>query len=132
FVVSQAPGDQFLPACAAIAGDQFLVVWSDNRGGAFSDVSIYGTRVGATGAPLDPNGIKIRPGTAPNARLAPAVAAKTDGWLVAWEDWRLTLPSPAQAFPAIWSTTVSAAGQVGTEQAITTSRVDAPETSACA
>jgi MYXO-CTERM domain-containing protein len=71
--------------------------------------------VGATGAPLDGNGFKIRPGSAIHGRLAPTVAANSNGWLVAWEDWRNIFLGTVP-YPEIWSTQVSSNGTVATTE----------------
>ncbi len=47
-----AARDQILPTCAS-DGDQYFVVWSDERG------HVLGTRVSSDGRPLDPAGIAI-------------------------------------------------------------------------
>ena len=82
-VAARAPGDQQKPAVAANGGT-FLVVWEDARSFAATDVDIFGARVSAAGAVLDPEGISITTvgGT------APAVAALGTGFLVVWEDSR--------------------------------------------
>jgi MYXO-CTERM domain-containing protein len=137
FVICNAPGDQFLPSAAATQnGANFLVVWSDGRNVTRdvnnnpngSQVDIYGTRVAATGSPLDGNGFKIRPGSNPNARLAPTVAANDAGWLVAWEDWWKTVSTEPK--PSIWFTLVSSDTTVGSAQNITVPSDDT--TVACA
>jgi MYXO-CTERM domain-containing protein len=112
FVICDAPGNQFIASAAAARDGNFLVVWSDGRNLA-GDVDIYGTRVGASGAPLDGNGFRIHPGANPNARLAPAVAANDNGWLVAWEDWH-NIFAATTPYPEIWATTVTLAGTVST------------------
>jgi hypothetical protein len=114
FVICNAPGNQFLANATAAPEGNFLVVWSDNRV-AGGDVSIYGTRVGTSGAPLDGNGFKIRPGIAVHARLAPTVAANANGWLVAWEDWR-NLFAGSVPYPEVWATTVTSGGTVATSE----------------
>ncbi|HEX8698502.1 MAG TPA: hypothetical protein VF815_06685, partial [Myxococcaceae bacterium] len=70
---------------AAIAsnGDNYLVVWTETGSGG---VSIYGTRVAATGGTLDPGGFVI--GTAHRERQAPAVASNGTDYLVTWQDYR--------------------------------------------
>jgi uncharacterized protein (TIGR03382 family) len=112
FVVCNAPGNQFLASAAASKDGDFLVVWSDGRA-ISGDVDLYGTRVGKSGAPIDGNGFKIRPGVNLNARLAPSVAASNNGWLVAWEDWH-NIFGGSTPYPEIWVTTVSSTGMVST------------------
>jgi hypothetical protein len=75
--------NQTLPAAAGDAG-QALVVWTDARNGAATD--IYGTRLDAGGQVLDTNAIAI--GKAPLQQSAPSVAANGAGYLVVWVDTR--------------------------------------------
>jgi hypothetical protein len=92
FVISNAPGDQFTPAVAALSGGDFLVAWSDGR--SISNFDLYAARVGMNGTVKDPNGVMVS--GANQARLEPTVAAGAGGWLIAWEDWRfLTEPNTA-------------------------------------
>ncbi len=80
-------GEQNSPAVAwdPTAG-QYVVVWSDARGGAGTN-DIYGTRVSAAGAVLDAGGVVISAGA--QAQLAPAIATGVSGQLlVAWDDRR--------------------------------------------
>lgn len=80
-------GEQNSPAVAwdPTAG-QYVVVWSDARGGAGTN-DIYGTRVSAAGAVLDAGGVTISAGAA--SQLAPAIATGASGQLlVAWDDRR--------------------------------------------
>jgi hypothetical protein len=119
FVICDAPGDQFLPAAAAAKGGDFLVAWSDARPGASPTgaTSIWAGRVDAGGTRKDGNGVSLRTNGLVNARLAPAVAASNNGWLVAWEDWNNVQLGDQR--PEVWSTTVSSSMVVGTEQQIT-------------
>jgi hypothetical protein len=115
FVICDAPGDQFSPAVAAWPGGDFLVAWADGRNlDSGGDVDLYATRLGAVGAPVDGTGFVVS--QAANAQLYPTVAAKPDGWLVAWEDWR-SAPSGKQ-YPGVWSTVVDSSGALGGEHAI--------------
>ena len=82
-LISSAPGNQTQPAVAC-DGTTFLVVWSDFRSGLTSD--IYGARVSASGAVLDPQGIPIC--TAAMHQGQPAAASNGDGFLVVWQDFR--------------------------------------------
>lgn len=120
FAICTAPKDQFLPTVAARPGGTFLVAWSDARNvnqlGSSPPVEIYAARVGSTGAPMDANGFLVRNSASPYARLTPAVAAGSDGWLIAWEDWRSSSAAPK---PEIYAATISASAVVGTEQQIT-------------
>ncbi|MBK7862705.1 MAG: tandem-95 repeat protein [Archangiaceae bacterium] len=77
--VVAAPGNQ---DTAAIAwnGSQYLAVWVDGRGPGGAARDIYGTRLNAAGAPLDPYGILIAISTASAA--APAVASNGTDFMV--------------------------------------------------
>ena len=86
----------------AVAADSanYLVVWSDDRGGA---QAIYGARVsGATGASLDPSGILLSSGG--RSEWSPAVAFNGTDYLVVWHDLRPDY--------GIWGTRVTTAGTV--------------------
>jgi uncharacterized repeat protein (TIGR01451 family) len=86
---------------AAADGVNYLVVWTDDRGG---ERAIYGARVnGVTGASLDPAGILLSAGG--SGESSPAVAFNGNQYLVVWSDRR----SPNFA---IWGTRVSTAGTV--------------------
>jgi hypothetical protein len=122
FYICQANGDQERPSVAATGGGDFLVVWEDGRG---PRSEIYGSRVPSTGPPRDPDGFLIHPPSVQEARgrVAPAVAAKPDGWLVAWIDLRSYDPggggpSGELARPEIWSTVLAPDGSVGGEQVV--------------
>ncbi|MEW5741839.1 MAG: Ig-like domain-containing protein [Myxococcota bacterium] len=67
-------------------GSNFLVVWHDDRTNLSTD--IYGMRLTAGGAPMDPAGIAIS--TAPGAQSEPRVAWDGANFLVVWEDARGT------------------------------------------
>ncbi len=84
-VVSNAAADQNRPAVTwdATAG-QFLVVWSDQRGGATAD--IYGTRVSSAGVVLDPTGVVVSAGA--SSQLTPAITTVGSGSFAVWEDRR--------------------------------------------
>jgi hypothetical protein len=83
FAVSPGAEQQDDPA-VAFDGTNFLVVWSDWRGG--QRPNIYGARVTPGGAVLDPTGIAIS--TAADDQDQPAVCFDGTNWLVAWGDHR--------------------------------------------
>jgi hypothetical protein len=62
-------------------GTEYFLVWQDQRHG--NRTEIYGTRLGADGTVLDPDGILV--GTAADGLQNPAVAFLGTGYLVAWE-----------------------------------------------
>jgi hypothetical protein len=74
--ISTAPLDQAHPA-VAFDGTNYFVVW-DGQGG-----DIYGARVTAAGAVLDPGGIQIT-STPSNAESYPAVAFDGTNYFVVW------------------------------------------------
>jgi len=80
--------DQYAPAVAAL-GTNFLVVAQDYRRASstayYSD--IYGARVSASGALLDPVGFLVC--TNSGSQLRPAVAADGTNYLVVWQDYDL-------------------------------------------
>lgn len=80
FPVANVMNVQSAPA-ASFDGTNWLVVWTDHRGGFDDD--IYGTRVSAERAILDPNGIAITASDAPDS--APDVAGSSAGSLVVWQ-----------------------------------------------
>jgi hypothetical protein len=67
----------------AFDGVNYLVVWVDGRHGSTSN--IYGARVSAGGAVLDPNGIPIT-ATTSSSQNRPAVAFNGTDYVVVWED----------------------------------------------
>src|SRR6185295_6956786 len=83
------PGRQTSPR-VAFDGERYLVVWEDDREStsAFQLYQIYGARVSATGAVLDPNGFKIT--TNRVTRTGPAVASNGQGFFAVWVDWHRT------------------------------------------
>jgi len=68
-------------ANVAWGGQNYLVVWGDQRSGISA---IYGARVGPDGDVLDPDGFLIAGGT--DWALYPAVASDGTNFLVAWAD----------------------------------------------
>lgn len=82
--VSSATGAQFGPSVACHGGECF-VAWADLRDGASFDV--YGARLAADGAVLDPAGLQVA--LAPEAQVAPAVAWGGARYVVAWQDARV-------------------------------------------
>lgn len=84
------------------AGGNFLVVWTDSRYSANTD--IYGVRVSSAGTLLDTSGIPI--GVAKGNQNAPTVATDGTNWMVAWKDSRTT------ATYDIYAARVTAAGVV--------------------
>ncbi|HEX8438389.1 MAG TPA: hypothetical protein VF697_24985, partial [Archangium sp.] len=83
---SLSPGenDAFDPA-VAWDGGQFLVVWSDERGGEDTE-DIYGARVRKDGTMLDGRGVPLI--AAPAGQRRPDVAWTGKHFLVVWEDNR--------------------------------------------
>jgi len=84
FPISTASGDQWLPAVANDAEDQFLVVWQDSRYGSWD---VYGQRVSNAGNLLsDDFGIS----TAPSDQCFPALVYNSteDKYLIVWQDHR--------------------------------------------
>ena len=76
-------GNQISPAVATDKTNS-LVVWSDGRAGAGA-TDIYGARVTAAGAVLEPTGIPIN--TQAGVQASPAVAFDgTSQYLVVWQD----------------------------------------------
>ncbi len=81
FVVSGAPGEQLEPSFAW-NGTHAVFAWTDSRRGT----DVFGARVTATGAVLEPTGIAIS--TALNGQFSPALASDGTNWLVIWQDNR--------------------------------------------
>jgi hypothetical protein len=77
--MSGATGEQSEPVVTAVGGS-FFVAWNDYRSGGLSDV--FGTRVDAAGAAVDPAGIPIA--ATPEFEFRPDVAAVGTTVLVAW------------------------------------------------
>ena len=83
-VVSATRYSQTAPAVASDGAD-YLVTWSDWRGG--SEYDIYGARVTAAGVVLDSSGIAIS--TAPRYQEPSALASDGSEYLVVWQDFRV-------------------------------------------
>lgn len=121
FAICKYVGDQITPGVGAIAGGDFYVVWSDGRdlAGGIARTA-YGNRVGADGTIKDGDGVRLsanNAGGGGGAQQAPTVAGSTDGWLVAWEDWRNSAAISGSA--QVFGTRVAASnGMPGTEQLI--------------
>jgi hypothetical protein len=80
--ISSALGDQTWPAVAH-DGTSFVVTWQDQRAGNWD---IYGARVTAAGAVLDPDGFAISAAT--GDQTAPQIAAVAGTSIVTWQDLR--------------------------------------------
>ena len=98
-----AAGDQTNPRTVSDGAGGAIVVWTDTRSGAPSD--IYAQRVSAAGTPLwTANGLAIC--TAADYQLNPAIISDgAGGAIIAWQDQR-------SGFPQIYAQRVSAAGAV--------------------
>lgn len=80
--ISSASGKQ-AQATIGSDGSSYLAVWADQRG---SSTDIYGTRVSAAGAVLDPKGFAIS--TATGGQYKPRIAFDGTNYLVVWIDSR--------------------------------------------
>jgi uncharacterized repeat protein (TIGR01451 family) len=82
--ICTAARDQYFPAVASDAEDEFLVTWQDSRHG---DWDIYGQRVSNEGA-LSGDNFEIS--TAPSDQCFPALAYNSaeDNYLIVWQDHR--------------------------------------------
>jgi hypothetical protein len=80
-----APSIQKEPA-VAFDGDNFLVVWEDDRDGLHYCTDIFGARVTPDGIVLDSFGIPIS--RAADIQGHPAIAFDGTNFLVVWEDYR--------------------------------------------
>jgi hypothetical protein len=78
-------------AQAAFDGQNFLVVWEDNRGPR-SDV--VAARVSAQGALLDPENLMLPVSTATSERFAPSVAYGGGVYLLVWEERTSSVLNP--------------------------------------
>jgi hypothetical protein len=97
--ISSSANSQLAPAVAS-SGQDYLVVWQDDRGGAYD---IYGVRVRENGTVLDPTGVAIS--TAANNQSSPVAVYDGQGYFVAWQDQR-------NGNADIYGARVSTAGQV--------------------
>ncbi len=82
--ISPTPGRQDYPSIA-FDGVNYLVVWEDNRNGAWD---IYGARVSPDGTVLDSTGFAIS--AASNGQEHPVVAFDGTNYFVVWQDNRLS------------------------------------------
>jgi hypothetical protein len=83
-------------------GDGWLVVWEDTRNGGGAD--IFGARVTAAGAVLDPSGFIVS--AAVDEQREPDIAYTDGGYLVLWSDRRSGI------FPQIFGARVDTSGSV--------------------
>ena len=89
--ISTAPDDQTASALAWNGGG-YVVAWQDARG---VDLDIYGSRVTAAGAVLDPGGLAVSTGL--QDQRTPSVTAGGLTTLIAWEDFRVGSDSDVRA-----------------------------------
>ena len=85
FPICEAPGGQ-RPTDIGYDGTNFFVVWDDSRENEWSFGDIYGARVSASGAVLDPGGVPLRNGSA----FEGGAGLSWDGahYLLGWHDDR--------------------------------------------
>lgn len=84
-ICTNAVGDQARPAVTwDPASSQFIVLWSDNRSGVSH---IFGARISAAGAVLDPDGVAVSGGAV--GQFTPALASNALGSFAVWEDRKL-------------------------------------------
>jgi hypothetical protein len=69
-------------ADATFGGGNYMVVWTDYRSG--NAYQIYGSRVSAAGAVLDPSGIELGPATAASYQYYPSVGYNGARYFVVW------------------------------------------------
>jgi hypothetical protein len=81
--ITVAPDSQSSPSVTS-SGNNYFVVWHDNRSGA---VDIYGTRVNFSGVVLDTAGIAIS--TATHEQGHPSVTFDGTNYFVVWDDYRI-------------------------------------------
>jgi MYXO-CTERM domain-containing protein len=84
FTLSEEPSTKSNQA-VAYNGTNYLVVWSDNRGGPGVG-SIYATRVDAGGTVLDSPAFPIATGRVPTSLDGIYVASNGSGWAVGWSE----------------------------------------------
>jgi alpha-tubulin suppressor-like RCC1 family protein len=105
----------------AFNGNEFLVVWEDEResGTNFLLFQIYGARVTTDGRVLDTNGFKITANQ--TNRTGPAVASDGNGFFAVWVEWN----SLSNSIADISGSAISADGVVANPEGI--SLVQAPQ-----
>lgn len=86
FSISAAAGSQTAPD-VAWSGNEFLVVWRDERSGA---PDIYGARVSSTFVVLDPAGINLCDAAGSQFHASVEYNAGAGVFLVAWDDGRVS------------------------------------------
>ena len=98
--VCQAKGFQIYPA-VAFDGTNYLVAWSDFRGG--QDWDVYAARVTPQGKLLDPDGfpVAVVPG---NQAYATVASDRQGSSLVAWSDVRPQPDRPQAELYQLWGT----------------------------
>ena len=82
--VSGAANNQVVPS-VAFDGTRYLVAWYDYRNNT-TYPDIYGARISAAGAVLDPGGIPIS--TASSYQYHPSIAVGGGNFMVVWQDYR--------------------------------------------
>lgn len=87
-LVSAPAGSDQWGARTVWGGTNYLVVWQDNRAGHWSDYehNIFGARVSAAGALIDPYGIAIC--VKPYAQMEPSAGWNGTSYQVVWQDYR--------------------------------------------
>jgi hypothetical protein len=93
--VTSAPNDQFLPS-VAWTGSEYVVTYEDNRNVLYLDKpvsDIYGTRVNAGGAVLDPSGFPIANNFIPE--IQPVVEALNGSYLIGYAGFEYGPPYAA-------------------------------------
>jgi hypothetical protein len=83
--ISIGPEDQSNPS-VAFDGENYFVVWQDERNEGSLVYDIYGARVDTTGTVLDPSGIPIV--TVPNSQELPSLVFDETNHLCVWQDSR--------------------------------------------
>lgn len=93
--------DQTYPAIA-FDGTNYMVVWQDNRNGAYTDA--YGARLTPSGALLDSSGIPVS--LASDHQSLPAIAFDGTNYMVVWQDYR------SSSYYDVYAARVTKAGTV--------------------
>ena len=101
FTISQESGIQAAPGIG-FDGENFLVVWQDNRAGGYD---IYGARVTPGRAVLDPDGLVL--GQAVGWQCSPVCGFDGYNCFVVWQDYR-----DNRALPDMYGARVTPAGLV--------------------